>query len=194
MDQDAQTSVTRCPCCGGIQNISAKPKSDPLPHKYAIQRNKDELCNLITSGVDANVISEVDFATPLHRAAESGSLECAQVLIAHGALLNLTDSAGKTALHIAAEHGHVNFVGFLIEKGAKKLCCKGCRKCSMYCKLALRKKQKKEASKILTPPDSEDEQENDLDKLDFMAELEKLRPSLGSICVNKLGDIIDISK
>lgn len=100
MDQDGQNSITRCPCCGGIQNVSSKPKSDPIMHKLSLKGDTEELCALITSGVDVNLISEIDFATPLHRAAESGSIECAQVLIAHGALLNLTDSSGKTALHI----------------------------------------------------------------------------------------------
>lgn len=64
----------------------------------------------------------------------------------------------------------------------------------MYCKLAVRKRQKEEQAKTITPDQSEEESENELDKLDFMVELEKLRPYLGSICVNKLGDIIDISK
>ncbi|CAG9329853.1 unnamed protein product [Blepharisma stoltei] len=196
MEKESKTSTTRCPCCGGIQNVSCKPKLDPLPHRCARMGNKEALCGLMMSGVDVNLISEVDYATPLHRAAESGSVECAQVLVAHGALLNLTDSSGKTALHIAAESGHVNFVGFLLEKNAKKLCRRGCRKCSMFCKLVLRKKQKEDESKNVSPAhhinDDEEEEGNDLDKLDFMAELEKLRPALGNICVSKEGEIITI--
>lgn len=44
-----------------------------------------------------------NLASPLHLAAQVGSLECVMVLISHGAELNARDARGATALHYSAQ-------------------------------------------------------------------------------------------
>jgi ankyrin repeat protein len=57
--------------------------------------------------------------TPLFLAARQGAIETAQVLIAAGADLNVTETQyGFTPLMTALFNGHYDFAGMLIEKGA----------------------------------------------------------------------------
>lgn len=90
----------QCPCCRSIQKTH--DKKDPEIHKLALENRADELCQLLCSGVYVNTLSEGDFSTALHRAAESGSISCGQALIAHGAFLNFKNLQGKTPLHIVS--------------------------------------------------------------------------------------------
>ena len=60
--------------------------------------------------------------TPLHKAAENGSLgrtDVVQFLINSGANLDKANNNGKTPLHRAAEKDNLEVVHLLIEKGAK---------------------------------------------------------------------------
>ena len=178
-----------CPCCGGI--IREKPpKQDPELHKYAFENNTKELCTLLSSGTNPNLLSEVDLGGALHRAAQNNSLECVEVLLAHGANVNLHDSLGKTPLHVAAEGSHCDLVMLLMKHGGRK-CNGGCRKCTLYVRLATKKNKKKQEEQTNEPVDHG---ELELDKLDFMAELEKLRPLLGGKCVNKNGQVLSIQR
>lgn len=45
-----------------------------------------------------------DGGTPLHRAAEIGAIDCAQILIDNNADPNATDFNGETPFHTAAEY------------------------------------------------------------------------------------------
>lgn len=56
---------------------------------------------------------------PLHGAAAGGKLVTAKALAGKQAVhVQATDADGNTALHAAAEHGHVELVAFLLEHGA----------------------------------------------------------------------------
>lgn len=66
--------------------------------------------------------SSFDGGTPLHRAAQTGNIEIAQVLINHGAELNTQNYLGQTSLHVALEKSHIVFAKFLINKGARRKC------------------------------------------------------------------------
>ena len=44
----------------------------------------------------------IDGATPLHRAAEIGSISCADILIEFKADIDTTNLAGETPFHVAA--------------------------------------------------------------------------------------------
>jgi uncharacterized protein len=58
-------------------------------------------------------------ATALHRATRQGSTECCKLLLEHEyALLEAKDTAGRTALHHAAETGQLDNVQLLLQYGA----------------------------------------------------------------------------
>jgi uncharacterized protein len=56
--------------------------------------------------------------TPLLYAARESCIECAQILLGHGADINLPDPDGRTALLLALLNFHWDFAKFLISKGA----------------------------------------------------------------------------
>jgi ankyrin repeat protein len=56
--------------------------------------------------------------TPLLFAARQGCLECARILVEHGADLNASDPDGITAMLSTAINGHYDVGIFLVEKGA----------------------------------------------------------------------------
>ncbi len=57
-------------------------------------------------------------AQSLCEGAKRGDLEKINLLIAEGADVNMTDTAGVTPLHFAADRGHKEVVQLLISKGA----------------------------------------------------------------------------
>lgn len=64
--------------------------------------------------------SAADGGTPLHRAAQVGNIEIAQVLINHGTDINAPNYLGQTPLHVSLEKNNVDFAKFLLTKGARK--------------------------------------------------------------------------
>lgn len=72
-----------------------------------------------SNSVSSSDDSELDTVSPLCKAAELGSLEAAQLLVAHGAdVCARHDRTGRTALHAAATQGDVDVVAFLLASGA----------------------------------------------------------------------------
>ncbi len=53
--------------------------------------------------------------TPLHAACSHGSIECARLLLIHGADILAKDETQNTPLHMAAQEGHANIMKLLIE-------------------------------------------------------------------------------
>ena len=51
--------------------------------------------------------AQVDGATPLMRAAESGGLMITELLISRGANVNHVNTAGQSVLHVALHHNHL---------------------------------------------------------------------------------------
>lgn len=64
----------------------------------------------------------IDGATPLHRAAEIGSISCAKILLEFDADINATNHAKETPFHIAALNRQIEFGNFLLENKAKNSC------------------------------------------------------------------------
>jgi len=59
------------------------------------------------------------WASPIHQAAESGDLaKVRELLDSHPDWVNLVDEEGESALLEAAEEGHGEVVGLLLERGA----------------------------------------------------------------------------
>lgn len=74
---------------------------------------------LLEAGASVNVADETFGQLPIHRAAESGSIKTAQVLLDHGSEVVIGDGMGQHPLHFAAEHGRPKMIQFLLENGAK---------------------------------------------------------------------------
>lgn len=67
--------------------------------------------------VDINM-TDNDGRTILHHAAMCGCLEVVELLLDHGAIVDVFDNQCMTPLHRAAASGHEDIVRFLLEKGA----------------------------------------------------------------------------
>mmetsp|Transcript_13324 Transcript_13324/g.17272 ORF Transcript_13324/g.17272 Transcript_13324/m.17272 type:complete len:259 (-) Transcript_13324:218-994(-) len=84
---------------------------------YAAQHNRAKVVEYLCKK-KANLNSHSCGATPLHRAAYAGSIDCVKLLVAAGAdvFQRDTTSYGKsrTAIHKAADQGHTHIVDFLL--------------------------------------------------------------------------------
>ena len=76
---------------------------------------------LLRSGVSVNCRTKMSLCTPLHFAAKSGHLQCADSLLKGGASVDRSDGRGYTSLHYAAKVGHAEMVKFLIKAKASVL-------------------------------------------------------------------------
>ena len=63
-----------------------------------------------------------DGGTPLHRAAEIGSMDCANILMENNADPNATDFNGETPFHTAAEYNQMEIGHFLKRHGSRDRC------------------------------------------------------------------------
>lgn len=90
---------------GSIRNRqevrSVKDHCDSVVHDVVLDNNAERLREILQKGLFAKGKS-IDGATPLHRAAEIGSIACATVLLEFGADIDATNVAGETTFHVAA--------------------------------------------------------------------------------------------
>jgi len=74
----------------------------------------------VRAKTDSKSPAEIRGVTPLHIAAGKGKVEMSEVLIKHGADLNVSDSYYEfTPLHLASKEGKNDMVELLISKGAE---------------------------------------------------------------------------
>jgi|GEM_PF-4103199 serine/threonine-protein phosphatase 6 regulatory ankyrin repeat subunit A len=89
-------------------------------HKAISSVNKEIVQYLLENNMDTN--GEYNGKTPLQHICESWrhetSLEIAELLVKHGAIVAEKNSQGKTALHYAAENFNGSLVQFLLDHGA----------------------------------------------------------------------------
>ena len=86
-----------------------------------VGNHAETLTLLLKSGVDVNTVYPEDSEVPpLHIAAVHDALECARILLSHGARINAKDELnGATALQFALDEiGGPNVARLLIERGA----------------------------------------------------------------------------
>ena len=126
--------------CSPMEQMSTRLRNSAarLQHVAAAENHPDAVKVLIDHGAPwIRVLRKEDFGsvkmagggafmdrpegglTPLFLAAREGAIETAQVLIAAGAEVNITETQyGYTPIMAAIFNGHYDFAGMLLEKGA----------------------------------------------------------------------------
>ncbi|MEW5313956.1 MAG: hypothetical protein WDW38_005486 [Sanguina aurantia] len=74
----------------------------------------------LSHNVDVNSTEEGTLKTPLMQAAASGCLHTSVLLLHHGAFSQLKDRAGRTASHLAKQHGHTSVSCMIRAANAKR--------------------------------------------------------------------------
>lgn len=90
--------------------------SGRTPLHYAVLRGNDRAVKALVGarGIELNAVDN-DNWTGLMMAAQRGSIDVVQVLLAGGCEINRASTAGYTALHIAAKECHFEVVRLLID-------------------------------------------------------------------------------
>lgn len=94
---------------------------DSLNYEFfcAVQRdNLERIKSLIEQGADIHSVSNLNKDTPLHVAAQEGSLSAIQQLLDYGAAINALNNDNETPLHLAAYRNIFDTVKILLERGA----------------------------------------------------------------------------
>jgi len=111
------------PCVDGkmaLKRSSSVPNRVLLPLHEAIKNNDvKEISKLFKKKrrIDIDIKDEDGFS-PLHRAAQLGNTEAVQVLLSHGANVNLPSKANLKPLYYAVQSGNFECASLLIENGA----------------------------------------------------------------------------
>ena len=83
---------------------------------------------LVHKGADLEA-TDHEGCTPLLRAAQCGRVHCAAVLLAAGARYDARNTAGWTALHLAAKQGHADAIRLLSQWDAERGLLRNARNC-----------------------------------------------------------------
>ncbi|TMW62836.1 hypothetical protein Poli38472_005454 [Pythium oligandrum] len=98
-------------------DVNAKDEFGYTPLQAAVSYNHIELVQfLLASGASAT-LADNDLDTPLHRAE---TVDCAKILLHHGAQLNARNSEERTPFDAATEEGHTELIAFYESLGAEK--------------------------------------------------------------------------
>ena len=112
--------------------------SDPLISAIEEQKDISLIRKLIAEGADINVVTKICYNfddvrnteaikslyneegfTPLHYAADVGNSDVIELLLKHGANINVTSKCGKRALDVAVDRGNTKIIRLLLENGAE---------------------------------------------------------------------------
>ena len=103
-----------------LKRSSSVPNRILLPLHEAVKNNDvKEIAKLFKKKrrIDIDMKDEEGFS-PLHRAAQMGNTEAVQVLLSHGANVNLTSKTNMKPLYYAVQSGNFECASLLIENGA----------------------------------------------------------------------------
>ena len=121
--ESAKTEEEAEPCVDGkmaLKRSSSVPNRVLLPLHEAVKNNDvKEISKLFKKKrrIDIDIKDEDGFS-PLHRAAQLGNTEAVQVLLSHGANVNLPSKANLKPLYYAVQSGNFECASLLIENGA----------------------------------------------------------------------------
>lgn len=103
-------------------NVVTSSSGETALHKAICSTKKaatEQIYVLLKAGVNVNITRSSDGKSALHLIAfQKDSLPIMQAIVKSGAILNLLDGSGSTALHYAANAGHSNMVKYLLSRGA----------------------------------------------------------------------------
>jgi ankyrin repeat protein len=102
-------------CFRGANDISAVPKLGNLACLVFL-RDYDAVQQALASSSEK--YNEDDLAEILRVASACGAFSTVQLLVQKGANVNSKDGNGRTSLHHALSHGHMEVADFLVSKGA----------------------------------------------------------------------------
>lgn len=100
-------------------NINAIAADGLSTLQWAIAADPEILAYLLREGANPNIES-VEGATAIMNTVQSNKMEHFKLLIAHKGEVNKQDKRGFTALHRAAEMGHIDMLKELLKHGADK--------------------------------------------------------------------------
>ena len=98
--------------------VPSRPRSFPL--HYAAQHGFHRVAEwlITTCSQDVNVFNADSLTAPLHIASREGRFTVVQVLLKHGAYVNVVYGNGFTPLHLASQFEHPEVARLLLENGA----------------------------------------------------------------------------
>lgn len=92
-------------------NVDNLDKAGYTALHYAARSGNVSVCKvLLESSANVNAVTRAGLATPLQRAALAGKEQVLELLLMYHADPKLQDTDGRTALHRAAEAGHIGIV------------------------------------------------------------------------------------
>uniref|UniRef100_A0A8V5G4Q3 Uncharacterized protein n=1 Tax=Melopsittacus undulatus TaxID=13146 RepID=A0A8V5G4Q3_MELUD len=119
-DKNGRTPLHRAAEKGHVVEMLLNAKADPnaqdkekkTPLHTAAVRGHLSIVEVLLAGKARFGIKDMDGCTPMHYAAIKGNIEIVKILLASGKNKNIDDRNiwRKTALHIAAEHGHSDLI------------------------------------------------------------------------------------
>ena len=105
--------------CMPLEAKTGSAMADLVPIWEAAGRGKYEIVEeKLAAGADVNEPDSFFGETALHRAAKVGDLKMVQILLGHGAKVDLTDQYGETPLHFAIKGRNPEVIRTLLKHGA----------------------------------------------------------------------------
>jgi ankyrin repeat protein len=100
-------------------SINFKNNKSLTPLLVAVSNLNFEISNLLLKhGADPNISRPSDGNSPLHLAAENGLAWLGEILLDHGAKIDVRNSDGATPLSLAVQWQHRDFATMLLRRGA----------------------------------------------------------------------------
>ncbi|GAB5370816.1 hypothetical protein AAMO2058_001525700, partial [Amorphochlora amoebiformis] len=86
-------------------------------HHACNEQNEDALETLLYASADTNVPEPANGATPMHFCAQLGWLRGVQLLVRHGAEIDVTLKDGASPVLVACQEGHADIIRYLCDQG-----------------------------------------------------------------------------